>query len=750
MDSKAVSALIGFVLMLAIIMGFIGIMQSKFVPEWNKDVEAKHLDKLSYEVADLSEAVSLAASTGNPAKVVLDAGVEYPEYYVLVSPSKAATAIFSEKLSVIVDGKAYETSAIVVEPQYLYLSHPKFVFEHSAVFRLENSNLVVDSEQSSFTERKITIYLINTTFDSLTSTENLNIVLYPVSYGGSTHYGSLTITLESYNDKTAEWWENTLSSLGFSVSRTGRNVTITATNVDLSIEYFIAYATTAGSVSANPSIGSLRILNLSEQSYSVYRGTTIPLGVRVVDEFNNPARSMAVSVADSCHGTTTKTTNDDGEVWYYFSADNSGTCEVRFSVSGDSFTYDIRVSSVSSGGGIFNVSWNVPKYNWNVSLVGPQKAFKVSVLYGTSPVKGAVVDISTDAPNLVSYPESVTTDQNGESVVTVTALENGTAHLFATAGGSGSILELIISGAGGGGFCPAGWGYWREITIKNNVDENLIDYQIKIVIDTQSLISTGKMKSDCGDIRFYDESWGSTLSYWIEDGTCDTANTVIWVKVPNIPASGTVKIYMVYGNSSASSESDIDSTFYDGTLYYTRYSTADPDSLNDGINAFESASDQSGYCEKFITDFNNVANSNSNGCSGSYQNIAFWVEAYFYVDRDGLWSFRYGPDFGRGGGLYIDSEHIEEGWTDDLWWGYSWSNPDVLSGSKRLNVGWHKLFVLGFEGCCDGGQMLEFCKGRLCLLGWGWKDWSTTNLEIKSRKLVFPEPTVDVKDEETC
>ncbi|MET1124393.1 MAG: hypothetical protein ABWW66_03895, partial [Archaeoglobaceae archaeon] len=86
MDSRAVSPLIGFVLLLMILMTLLGIAQSHWVPEWNRQVEAKHLDKLSYEVAELSEAVSLAASTGNPAKVVLDAGVSYPNYYVLISP----------------------------------------------------------------------------------------------------------------------------------------------------------------------------------------------------------------------------------------------------------------------------------------------------------------------------------------------------------------------------------------------------------------------------------------------------------------------------------------------------------------------------------------------------------------------------------------------------------------------------------------------------------------------------------------
>ena len=49
-----------------------------------------------------------------------------------------------------------------------------------------------------------------------------------------------------------------------------------------------------------------------------------------------------------------------------------------------------------------------------------------------------------------------------------------------------------------------GWNYYREIFITNNVDQDLTDYQIKITLDTASLIAEGKMRSDCGDIRFAD------------------------------------------------------------------------------------------------------------------------------------------------------------------------------------------------------------------------------------------------------
>ena len=105
-----------------------------------------------------------------------------------------------------------------------------------------------------------------------------------------------------------------------------------------------------------------------------------------------------------------------------------------------------------------------------------------------------------------------------------------------------------------------GWLYYRDITISNSLDQELTDYQVKIVLDTYSLILGGKMRSDCGDIRFTDVE-DNLLPYWIEPGTCNSQNTVIWVKVPSIPANGQTTIKLVYGNPSAESLSDVSSVF---------------------------------------------------------------------------------------------------------------------------------------------------------------------------------------------
>jgi len=90
------------------------------------------------------------------------------------------------------------------------------------------------------------------------------------------------------------------------------------------------------------------------------------------------------------------------------------------------------------------------------------------------------------------------------------------------------------------------------------------DFQAKITVNTTYFIEGGKMKSDCSDIRFtwLNETSGNEqeIPYWIESG-CNSDNTIIWVKVPKIPANDNATIYMYYGNPDATSKSNATATF---------------------------------------------------------------------------------------------------------------------------------------------------------------------------------------------
>ena len=100
--------------------------------------------------------------------------------------------------------------------------------------------------------------------------------------------------------------------------------------------------------------------------------------------------------------------------------------------------------------------------------------------------------------------------------------------------------------------CPyIGWDYIKPITITNNTPlATTANLQTLLLIDTQTPISQGKMQASGIDIRFAYETCGNFLDYFIENGINSTT-TNIWVKMPSIPANGSITLYLYYGNTGA-------------------------------------------------------------------------------------------------------------------------------------------------------------------------------------------------------
>jgi len=101
----------------------------------------------------------------------------------------------------------------------------------------------------------------------------------------------------------------------------------------------------------------------------------------------------------------------------------------------------------------------------------------------------------------------------------------------------------------------ASWQYRRNITITEQSGNTLTDYQVFI-----NLTYDSDMQPNGEDIRFtwYNESSGEEVEipYWFEK-VVSSSYFEAWIKVPEIPASSSVTVYMYYGNSTpVSSESN--------------------------------------------------------------------------------------------------------------------------------------------------------------------------------------------------
>ena len=122
------------------------------------------------------------------------------------------------------------------------------------------------------------------------------------------------------------------------------------------------------------------------------------------------------------------------------------------------------------------------------------------------------------------------------------------------------------------------WSYKRQINITEQSGNDLTDYQVMLSINTSQLYDEGKLRSDCGDLRFVNSDETTELPYWIEVCNVTGGNSTIWVKV-NLSASSTTTIYMYYGNSDATTTSngtavfDFFDDFEDGVIDTTKWDT---------------------------------------------------------------------------------------------------------------------------------------------------------------------------------
>lgn len=104
------------------------------------------------------------------------------------------------------------------------------------------------------------------------------------------------------------------------------------------------------------------------------------------------------------------------------------------------------------------------------------------------------------------------------------------------------------------------WQYIQPIAASNQTGVTKTDYQLRLTVNTQTLVSQGKMNANGDDIRFGDACGTQSYDYWIED-FMNTDTTVIWVRLDSIAATATVNFSMFYGNTGATAASSFAATF---------------------------------------------------------------------------------------------------------------------------------------------------------------------------------------------
>lgn len=246
------------------------------------------------------------------------------------------------------------------------------------------------------------------------------------------------------------------------------------------------------------------------------------------------------------------------------------------------------------------------------------------------------------------------------------------------------------------------------------------------------------------DIRVFEGDDTTPVDHVVTDWDPVARTAIVDVRLSSLTVGEAEDIIIYYGDQDAVSGDNAAGVFPDpGTRIWSRQSAADPTNFTTARAAFDAAT-----VDIYNDVRTNIIGLNNEALGGTRRNFGWCISTVLEVSpaNAGDWDFRYGADFGRGGDFYAGESLIEEDWNNDLWWALNFANTaGTLDGSTNLQEGWHRLEIMGFEGCCDGP------------LGWqarppggSWQNLNTNNFNMRGAQCRPADITVTRTPIETC
>ena len=115
------------------------------------------------------------------------------------------------------------------------------------------------------------------------------------------------------------------------------------------------------------------------------------------------------------------------------------------------------------------------------------------------------------------------------------------------------------------GWYDSDWQYRMPVTITNPGSSHLSGFQVQITLSSAS-IDFSKINTDGSDLRLTSDNGMTLIPFWLEDWDYTGQSASIWVKVPDIPVTGTT-IYLYYGNTNATIEDPSYKPYYPFTSF---------------------------------------------------------------------------------------------------------------------------------------------------------------------------------------
>jgi len=216
-DRRAVTAVLGLILIFAILVLTLTIYQAQIVPQQNAQVEFQHYQDVQNDLIQLRNSISTAgqADTSQFTRVML--GTTYQTRVATINPvDPAGTLRTSDKYNITVDNgdvsKNVSTRFLEYEPRYNEITAGSIWYEHSVLYVDERDRgpVRIIEDQNLMTNRSNLLRLtaVQNEYEE-TGTEQTVVEIYPTEKitESDLPVGELDITIPTRLNKSEYWGE---------------------------------------------------------------------------------------------------------------------------------------------------------------------------------------------------------------------------------------------------------------------------------------------------------------------------------------------------------------------------------------------------------------------------------------------------------------------------------------------------------------------------------------------------------------
>lgn len=325
-DDRGVSALLGGILLFALVIALVALLQVSAVPASNAQVEFEHNQRVQGDMQELLESQSRVTSVGSEAAVRVETGTGYPQRFLLLNPPRPSGSLRTGGDSQFVvdnvqatgetgdywDGTArqFTTTTLTYQPNYNeYASAPRTVLEHGTLYNQHgNGETTIVERGALINGQRISLVSLQGSL-STTSDRSTAVGLTPISAPAQritvTDDGS-PITLTVPTNRSAAAWTGMLED---ELAENGGHVVsvtpgATPDTVTITLEQGVSYSMRTAAVGIGTGYasqpGPTYVVDVSGNGSVVPEGGTQRLTVQVRDAYNNPVNNESVSFsADS-------------------------------------------------------------------------------------------------------------------------------------------------------------------------------------------------------------------------------------------------------------------------------------------------------------------------------------------------------------------------------------------------------------------------------------------------------------------